>query len=97
MLLQSGRTAIIGGLTDKTDSESITKIPFLGYIPVLGHLFTHKGTTQLETTLLILITVDIVQRAEDTTRILSEDWSDVTIGLLNPLTIESAEPVAPAE
>ena len=91
MILESGRTAIIGGLADKTESETITKVPFLGYIPILGHLFTHKGTSSVDATLLILVSVDIVQKAHDTTRILSEDWSDVTIGLLEPLSTAAAQ------
>jgi len=91
MILESGRTAIIGGLADKTESETITKVPFLGYIPILGHLFTHKGTSSVDATLLILVSVDIVQKAHDTTRILSEDWSDVTIGLLEPMSTAAAQ------
>jgi len=91
MILESGRTAIIGGLADKTQSETITKVPFLGYIPILGHLFTHKGTSSVDSTLLILVSVDIVQKAQDTTKILSEDWSDVTIGLFEPMSTAAAQ------
>jgi type IV pilus assembly protein PilQ len=91
MILGSGRTAIIGGLADKTESETVTKVPFLGYIPILGHLFTHKGTSSVDATLLILVSVDIVQKAHDTTKLLHEDWSDVTIGLLEPLSTTAAQ------
>jgi len=56
-----GQTVIIGGLiqNQKTDSES--KIPFLGDIPLLGAAFKRKIKTDTKTELMIFLTPHIVQ------------------------------------
>lgn len=43
VLLRSGQTAVLGGLKTKTQSETVTKLPLLGDIPVLGYLFKEIG------------------------------------------------------
>lgn len=80
VLLRSGQTAVLGGLKSKTESETTTKLPLLGDIPLLGYLF--KNTTQQETmsTLLVFITPQIIRSPEDMTdsmqRILEERMRD---------------------
>ena len=41
-----GQTVVIGGLISNSKSSSDSKVPFLGDIPVLGHLF--KSSTKSE-------------------------------------------------
>lgn len=41
--IKDGETVIIGGLIRNELTQTIKKIPFLGDIPLLGLLFTHKG------------------------------------------------------
>jgi len=58
--LESGKTAAIGGLTETTDKDNVTKIPLLGDIPIIGkYLFTytHKEHNQTET--IIFVTVGL--------------------------------------
>ena len=40
VLVRSGDILVLGGLTDHSASRTISKIPILGSIPLLGHLFT---------------------------------------------------------
>jgi general secretion pathway protein D len=56
-----GQTVIIGGLiqNQKTDTES--KIPVLGDIPLLGAAFKRKAKTDMKTELMIFLTPHIVQ------------------------------------
>ena len=42
-------------------SESLTRIPFIGDIPILGALFRHTGTERNKTELVIVATVNLVQ------------------------------------
>lgn len=65
VLLRSGQTAVLGGLRTKSESETVTKLPLLGDIPLLGYLF--KGETKQETTstLLVFITPQVIRSAED--------------------------------
>lgn len=58
--LENGKTAAIGGLTETNERDEVTKIPFLGDLPLLGkYLFshTHKQRTQTET--IIFVTVGL--------------------------------------
>lgn len=57
-----GQTVVIGGLMQKTGTESEGKIPFLGDIPGLGFLFKNKNNAGSRTELLIFLTPHIVQR-----------------------------------
>ena len=65
VLLRSGQTAVLGGLKSKSESETITQIPLLGDIPVLGYLFKGKTTQDTTSTLLVFITPQVIRSAED--------------------------------
>jgi general secretion pathway protein D len=56
-----GQTIIIGGMIENTKSDSESKIPFLGDIPLLGNLFKHKIKSDERTELLIFLTPHIIQ------------------------------------
>jgi general secretion pathway protein D len=55
------QTVVIGGLMQKQTSSTISKVPLLGDIPVLGHLFKRTTTSSDKTELLIFMTPYIVQ------------------------------------
>jgi MSHA type pilus biogenesis protein MshL len=57
--VQSGNVLVIGGLMSDTTSDVETGVPFLGRIPVLGHLFKYnsKSTQVVETVIFIKATV----------------------------------------
>ena len=65
VLLRSGQTAVLGGLKTKTQLETITKLPLLGDIPVLGYLFKGKSRQDTMTTLLVFITPELIRSPED--------------------------------
>lgn len=56
-----GQTVVIGGLMADTKAETVTKIPFLGDIPLLGSLFQHKIKSGSKTELIIFLTPHIIQ------------------------------------
>ncbi len=56
-----GQTIIIGGLMETDKSQTDTKIPLLGDIPLLGNLFKRRQSSDLKTELLIFLTPHIVQ------------------------------------
>ncbi len=56
----SGRTVAIGGLTTTENREEISKIPFLGDIPLIGkYLFSHTHTKRVQDELIIFVTLGI--------------------------------------
>lgn len=59
--LYDGQTLALAGLLQDTMRESVSKIPGLGDIPVLGALFRSSSFTQDKTDLLISVTPHIVK------------------------------------
>ncbi|MBN1501167.1 MAG: hypothetical protein JW982_13480 [Spirochaetes bacterium] len=55
-----GKTVVIGGLIKNDKSETISKVPVLGDIPLLGWFFKSKSVENKKTNLLIFITPKIV-------------------------------------
>lgn len=59
--LESGQSFVIAGLMDNRTTESLSKIPGLGDIPLLGKLFQSQQVTKNNTELLVLITPELVR------------------------------------
>jgi pilus assembly protein CpaC len=59
--LDSGQSFVIAGLLDNQTSESLSKVPGIGSIPVLGKLFQSKQTTKNNSELLVIITPEVVR------------------------------------
>jgi pilus assembly protein CpaC len=59
--LEPDQSFVIGGLLDNRITESLSKIPGLGDIPLLGKLFQSKSVTKNNTELLVLVTPEIVR------------------------------------
>jgi type II secretory pathway component GspD/PulD (secretin) len=53
-------TVVIGGLITSEDIKNITKIPFLGDIPIFGKLFQFTHTKNKKTEIIILITAHLL-------------------------------------
>jgi len=58
--VRNNETIALGGLLKETTIENRSRIPLLGYIPILGELFTHTSKEKKTTDLLILITPTIL-------------------------------------
>jgi len=66
LLIESGKTAVIGGIYETTESENVSKVPVFGDLPYLGRLFRNEKTEQQLTELLVFITVTIVEGSNAT-------------------------------
>jgi general secretion pathway protein D len=55
-----GQTIVIGGLISNNKTQTVTKIPVLGDIPILGFLFKRQSTIMQRTNLLVFITPHIL-------------------------------------
>ena len=63
--VKDGETIVIGGLIRNRVNDSITKVPFLGDIPILGNAFKYRSKTKDEDReLIIFITPHIVKEKE---------------------------------
>jgi general secretion pathway protein D len=65
IVVKDKETVAIGGLIQDSEQETISKIPLLGDIPLLGWLFKTKTKTRNKTNLMILLTPHIVKDAAD--------------------------------
>jgi len=59
--LRDGQSFALAGLLDNNEMRSISKIPVLGDIPVLGTLFNSKSFQKNETELMFLVTANVVK------------------------------------
>lgn len=60
VLVENGGTVVIGGIFEQSERTDVTKVPFLGDVPVLGHLFKTTTKQSERTELLIFLTPKVV-------------------------------------
>jgi len=60
VLLDNGETVVIGGIYEQDKTDTLTKVPFFGDIPLLGWLFKSKEAKDNKTELLIFLTPRIL-------------------------------------
>jgi general secretion pathway protein D len=62
--IRNGQTIVIGGLMEDRKTETISKVPLLGDIPILGHAFKRTQSTKAKTELLIFLTPQVAPTPE---------------------------------
>ena len=60
VLVENGGTVVIGGIFIQTERNDVNKVPLLGDIPVLGHLFKNSVRSNDKSELLIFLTPKVV-------------------------------------
>ncbi|HEV2111099.1 MAG TPA: type IV pilus secretin PilQ, partial [Gammaproteobacteria bacterium] len=63
VLVNDGDTVVLGGIYETTQTISITKVPLLGDLPLLGWLFRNTQTQNNKDELLIFVTPKIVDQS----------------------------------
>lgn len=66
VLVNDGDTVVLGGIYETTETTSITKVPLLGDLPLLGWLFRNTANVNNKDELLIFVTPKIVDQATAT-------------------------------
>jgi pilus assembly protein CpaC len=59
--LRDGQSFALAGLLDNNETKSLSKIPVIGDIPILGNLFKSSSFQKQETELMFIITADLVK------------------------------------
>jgi type II secretory pathway component GspD/PulD (secretin) len=77
LLIDSGQTAIIGGLLDERTTDTVEKVPVLGNIPLISPLFRYTGKATVNRKLLVFLSPHIIKTAETTNEILKEKIKDI--------------------
>jgi type IV pilus assembly protein PilQ len=63
IVVNDGETVVLGGVLQKQTSESVSKTPFLGDLPVIGNLFKNKTGSSQKRELLIFITPEMIRES----------------------------------
>lgn len=76
---QDGDVVVIGGLMKSNTVEQVSKVPFLGDVPALGHLFRNTSQLTQKTELVILLKPSVVgintwQKELERSRDLLQEW-----------------------
>ena len=61
VLVEDGQTVVIGGVYEFSDTTELSKVPFLGDIPVLGNLFRNKNRSKSKAELLVFVTPKVMR------------------------------------
>jgi general secretion pathway protein D len=61
VMADSGATVVLGGLIDEDVQESVQKVPLLGDIPFIGHLFKSTTTSTRKRNLMVFIRPTIIR------------------------------------
>ncbi|MEF1336232.1 type II secretion system secretin GspD [Vibrio rotiferianus] len=61
VMIQDGQMLVLGGLVDERALESESKVPLLGDIPVIGHLFKSTSTQTEKRNLMVFIKPTIIR------------------------------------
>ena len=61
VLVDNGDTIVLGGIFEQTTRTTVTKVPFIGDLPLVGMLFRNTVKQDDKTELLIFVTPKIVK------------------------------------
>jgi type IV pilus assembly protein PilQ len=60
VMVENGGTVVLGGIYQQSETNSESKEPLMGDLPLVGHLFKNTARSTQKTELLIFITPKIV-------------------------------------
>lgn len=66
--IQSGQSFAVSGLLDHRTTESLSHLPGIASIPILGKIFASKAYTHSVVELVVLVTATVIDPLTDTTR-----------------------------
>lgn len=82
VMVNDGQVLVLGGLISSQDSKVVSKVPLLGDIPLLGHLFRNQSTQKTKKDLMIFLRPIIIrndQQADQLTNNKYDFMRDVAI------------------
>lgn len=86
VMADDGATVILGGLIDEDVQESVQKVPLLGDIPFIGHLFKSTSNTKRKRNLMVFLRPTIVRDGK-----LMNDLSKEKYNFIRALEIQKKE------
>ena len=94
--VSNGMSMVIGGLLNSEDGKTVSRIPLLSNIPIIGEFFKHTSRTRDKRELIIIITPHLI--GEDTQWPMSDGMKEafnegqIEYGSLNRVNVNETEP-----
>ncbi len=94
--VSNGMSMVIGGLLNSEDGKTVSRIPLLSNIPIIGEFFKHTSRTRDKRELIIIITPHLI--GEDTQWPMSDQMKEAfnegqtEYGSLNRVNVNVTEP-----
>jgi general secretion pathway protein D len=73
--IRAGETIILGGLISDEERRTVRKVPFIGDIPILGHLFTNRNNNDVKSDILMAITPIVIRSLDVPDPSVTRIWS----------------------
>jgi len=92
--VKDGNSIVIGGLIDKNENYTTSKVPLLGDIPGLGYLFKYEEKSIDTTELVIVIQPHIIKKEKNTLSLADlgySEYKDSDVGLDTNQTTDEAD------
>ncbi len=77
VVVESGRTVLLGGLISEDVSNGEIKVPGFGDLPFIGNLFKERNDSKTKTELVMLVTPRVIER--------NDDWEKLMMDFQNGL------------
>ena len=75
--VNDGDTIVLGGLLRDEIQEKVSKVPFLGDIPLLGRLFKHSSTQVRKTNLMVFLRPTIVNSSAKALEVTKKSYDSI--------------------
>ncbi|HKC60675.1 MAG TPA: type II secretion system secretin GspD [Myxococcales bacterium] len=76
VVVKDQETVVLGGLIQERTVKGVSKVPFLGSLPILGWFFRSEDTTRTKTNLLLFLTPYIIRDQSDYRRIFERKMAE---------------------
>jgi general secretion pathway protein D len=74
VLVDDGGILVLGGLIEENANDTVTKVPLLGDIPLLGKLFTSESTTKSKQNLMVFLRPSILRDYKDAAMVTNQKY-----------------------
>ena len=79
VVVKDNQIVVVGGLLQDNNEEQITKVPFLGDIPLIGQLFQSKTSSRQKTNLIVFLNPHVIKEADRLVEITNEKQKEFAV------------------
>ncbi len=77
VLAENKQTIVLGGLIQDDISDTVRKVPLLGDVPVLGHLFRSTTKSRKKLNLLVFLRPTVIRSKEDASAVTDRKYQNI--------------------